>query len=77
MFIKKQKLKEKISLVNYSIKISELQNGINLYENFFILVNKKEINIYDRKCDHAGGKLISKNKGIPTTGVIAFLALVA
>ena len=29
--------------------------------NYIIFKNKKNYQIFDRKCDHAGGKIISKN----------------
>lgn len=64
MFKRVKKIKEKIKKIKYIIKFSELKEGINLYQDFFILLNNSKIKIYDRKCDHAGGKLISKNNKI-------------
>jgi len=42
-------------------ELGDLQNGINLFEDFIIFKKNNEIKIIDRNCDHAGGKLISKN----------------
>ena len=42
------------------VKMSELKSDINFFENLIIYKKNEKIKIYDRKCDHAGGKLISK-----------------
>ena len=42
----------------FEIKIEELKKGINLFDNYFV-VNEKVIRVYNRKCDHAGGKIIT------------------
>ena len=44
-----------------SFELGDLQNGVNLFEDFIIFKKNNEIKIIDRNCDHAGGKLISKN----------------
>ena len=43
------------------ISLNELKEGINLFDNFIVYKNNNNIKIYNRKCDHAGGKIISKN----------------
>ncbi len=40
------------------IKLEDLREGINLFDNYFI-VKEKNIRVYNRKCDHAGGKIIT------------------
>ena len=45
----------------FSIELSKIKEGINTFEDHIIVKNKKIINIYDRKCDHQGGKIISKD----------------
>ena len=54
MFTRIKKIGEKIKRIKYILKFSELKEGINIYQNFFILMSNNKINIYDRKCDHAG-----------------------
>ena len=43
------------------ININLLENRINSFENFIIVNDKKnkKFKVYDRKCDHAGGKILS------------------
>lgn len=43
------------------LNINDVKQGINFFENFIIYKKNNQIKIYDRKCDHAGGKIISKN----------------
>ena len=43
------------------INLNELKSGINFFESFIIYHDISDIKIYDRKCDHAGGKIISKD----------------
>ena len=45
------------------VKLKDLQQGINNL-NDYIIVFKDKIKIYNRKCDHQGGKLILKNNEI-------------
>jgi CMP-N-acetylneuraminate monooxygenase len=47
--------------INFSINLNELKEGINSFDQFFVNKNKEKINIFDKNCDHAGGKLISRN----------------
>ena len=44
------------------INLNEIENQINNFDNFIIYKNDKTIKIYDRKCDHMGGKLITKGQ---------------
>ena len=48
---------------NEKIKISlnDLKDGINFFDNFLIYRSNNSLKIYNRKCDHAGGKIISKD----------------
>ena len=53
--------------LNYSTKekelkisLNEIKSGINFFESFIIYQDNSSIKIYDRRCDHAGGKIISK-----------------
>ena len=55
-------IENKISLKKKEIiEISNLNNGVNLYNNHIIYKNEILIKVYDRICNHAGGKIISKN----------------
>tara|TARA_Y100000590_G_scaffold468304_1_gene650597 strand:+ start:9418 stop:11079 length:1662 start_codon:yes stop_codon:yes gene_type:complete len=40
--------------------ISNLQEGTNHFKDYIIFKNKEHFRIYDRICDHNGGKLITK-----------------
>lgn len=46
------------------VKISEIERGLNLRENFFIFNDNGKYSVYDRVCDHRGGKLINKDNVI-------------
>mgnify|MGYP001240713617 CR=1 FL=1 len=43
------------------IKISEIEKGLNVRDNFFIFNENGKYRVYDRVCDHRGGKLINKD----------------
>jgi CMP-N-acetylneuraminate monooxygenase len=43
------------------ISLNQLKSGINFFERFIIYKNNNDIKIYNRICDHAGGKIISKD----------------
>ena len=65
---------KKLGKLNYLIKnkeitlnLNEVKTGVNIYENFIIFKMNNKIKIFDRKCDHAGGKIISKD-GNPICG---------
>ena len=55
----------KVDYIKKSIKISlnlnDIKEGVNYFEEFIIYKKEKELKIYNRICDHAGGKIISKN----------------
>ena len=59
----------KIGKLNYisSRKISslinqkDLTNKVNCLDKFIVLKSKNKLKIYDRNCDHMGGKIISRN----------------
>ena len=57
---KRIKIKKKIKIKYILFWVKE---GINIYQDFFILFNNSKIKIYDNS-DHVGGKLISKNNKI-------------
>ena len=61
MFKNLGKIKYKINTTKVKINLDSIKNGINFTEEFIIYKNKKNLNIYDRICDHNSGKLISKN----------------
>ncbi len=42
----------------YEVKIDSLKKGVNLLEDYLI-VKDSSIRVYNRKCDHLGGKIIS------------------
>ena len=48
----------------YTIDQSEISSNINLFDNFIIYKDQKKLKVYDRRCDHAGGKIISINNEI-------------
>ena len=61
MFIKKKteyKIKKEID----TFDLKEIQEGINNFDKFIIFKKNKIIKIYNRICDHAGGKILSRNK---------------
>ena len=78
MFKELGKLNNLVKEKSFEIKFDKLKTGINFFENFIIYENNGNIRIYDRICDHAGGKIISKGneticpihnwKFIPETG---------
>ena len=51
-------IKNKIIKKKCEINISSLINGTNQFNDYVVIKKKKEIKIYNRNCDHAGGKLI-------------------
>lgn len=54
-------LKYSKNVKKIKINLDEINLGNNFFEDFIIYKEKKEIKIYSRLCDHAGGKIISKN----------------
>ena len=55
-----KELTYKSHIPNLDIEINKIDEGLNLFENIIILRKSNNFKIYDRVCDHAGGKLIYK-----------------
>ena len=62
MFNNLGKLKYKNSKSIFRINISNLNEGINNLDNYIILKKNRKIIVYNRICDHAGGKIITKDE---------------
>ena len=60
MFKKLGKLEYIKKKKEFRVSLNEINLGINFHENFIIYKNNNQIKVYNRKCDHAGGKIISK-----------------
>jgi nitrite reductase/ring-hydroxylating ferredoxin subunit len=58
------RIKNKITTRNVTLKLTEVDEGINLFDEFFINKQSNDIKIFDRMCNHAGGKLIHKDDKI-------------
>jgi len=43
------------------IKLNKIKEKINCFDDFIIFKKNQELTVYDRNCDHQGGKIISKN----------------
>ena len=52
-YIKNNKLKK--------ILLKYISEGENSFDEFIIVRKKNDISVYNRNCDHQGGKIISKN----------------
>ena len=61
MKILKKELKYKNEKDNFSIPLNTLNEGINNFNNFFIYKENSKFKIFDRVCDHNGGKLLTNN----------------
>ena len=61
MFKNCGKLKYLNKVKEVKINLNELKPGTNFFENFIIYQDDNDIKIYNRKCDHNGGKIISKD----------------
>ena len=53
--------------INYLLKkshtkfdLEQIRDGENYFDEFIIYKDKKKIKVYDRVCNHAGGKIITK-----------------
>ena len=44
--------------VIHKVELSNLQEGINQYNEFIVFKSKKNYRIFNRNCDHAGGRLM-------------------
>jgi len=64
MFKNLGKLKYRVRDDISEIDCNNLRNGINNLDNFIIYKNKLQIDIYNRVCDHNGGRLISNKNRI-------------
>ena len=61
MFKNCGKLKYLNKVKEVKINLNELKPGTNFFKNFIIYQDDNDIKIYNRKCDHNGGKIISKD----------------
>ena len=55
------KLNYLIKKKKISLNLDEINQGVNFYEYHIVYKKNNKIKIFDRKCDHAGGKIISKD----------------
>ena len=62
MFKNLGNLNNLIKKKEFRFNLNEIKSGSNFYENFIIYKNNNDVKIYDRKCDHAGGKIISRGE---------------
>ena len=44
-----------------NLNLKDIKEGVNFFEEFIVYKKLHNIKIYNRICDHAGGKIISKN----------------
>jgi CMP-N-acetylneuraminate monooxygenase len=61
MFINLGKIKNQIKVEKISVEISKLKKKINFFENYIIVNEKENFKIFNRICDHAGGRLVSRD----------------
>ena len=55
-------LKHKKSISkDFKIPLKDIKSGVNCLDEYIIFKRGKTINVYDRICDHNGGKIISKD----------------
>ena len=54
-------IKFKIKKKTEKIKLNKIKEGINCFNDFIIVKKKNNLTVFDRNCDHQGGKIISKN----------------
>jgi CMP-N-acetylneuraminate monooxygenase len=59
-------LKNQPIIKSFSIDIKDLKNDLNFYQDFIILKTDSKIKVFDRNCDHAGGKLIQNQNNYNT-----------
>ena len=53
-------LKNSVSKKKIQINLRDIKSGLNFFEDIIIYKKNNKIKVYDRKCDHAGGRLITK-----------------
>ena len=51
----------KVKKRDQKIKLDKIKQGVNCFDEFIILKKNQKLTVYDRNCDHEGGKIISKN----------------
>tara|TARA_A100001011_G_scaffold47915_1_gene45365 strand:- start:2292 stop:3980 length:1689 start_codon:yes stop_codon:yes gene_type:complete len=51
----------KVKKRDQKIKLDKIKQGVNCFDDFIILKKNQKLTVYDRNCDHEGGKIISKN----------------
>ena len=56
-----KELPYQIKKQNKKINLSDIKEGINSFDEFIVTVFNKDITVYDRNCDHKGGKIITKD----------------
>ena len=61
IFTKVKKIKTTSYDYTTKINLNDLKEGNNLSDKFIINKNNQNIKIFDRKCDHNGGKIISRD----------------
>ena len=59
--LKQEKILDQPTIVN---KKNLGNKSVMCTSNYIIFKDKKNYQVFDRKCDHAGGKIISKNSNI-------------
>ena len=60
MFKSLGKIKNLIKKQKIKLQLNQLNEETNLFDNFIIYKKKNNIKIYNRICDHRGGKIISR-----------------
>ena len=60
MFINRGRLENLVNQKTTKINLNELKSEINFFDNLIVYKKNDKVRVYDRKCDHTGGKLISK-----------------
>ena len=56
-----KELPYQIKKQNKKINLNDIKEGINSFDEFIVTVLNKDITVYDRNCDHKGGKIITKD----------------
>ena len=61
MFKKIKKINTVDTKYKTKIELSKIKEGSNLFNEFIIYKDKENLSVFDRKCDHSGGKIISRD----------------
>ncbi len=61
MFKKIKKIRTVDTNYTTKIELKKIKEGSNLFNEFIIFKDKESLNVFDRKCDHSGGKIISRD----------------